>query len=909
MIVARPGFQAILARTDRDPGVMQRCEDDHTVVHSNKILTVSYGTFSCTLEGFDDSFGTMKAIAEYFRDLASDDRYFGAEPPVPDAEMLARIAQRETSRSVQAQATNVGGILLRAAHPSEPEHPSIVQCDEPATPMNGSDSTPESAPDKAADASHDNPEVSDDASTPDSDNAPEAPEVDLSAIDLPANDTTPADTRDTSAGAMSTAAAFQSKDEDTGIAQADNDDDMAIEPAFDTPQTSDEDPAETEVASRDSHAVGDTTAASSGKETEESDEPDEPDEPDDAPLMDGWETAIDAAAATETDADIEPTTSSAPADDVSDFFADSDVGMAPDDETASDDVLDASSETGAPEIAPKPSSFGESIAARLQRIRAVVSRSEPAAESPEVIKNEEADAFIAQAAEDLTAALNADCGDDVKDREQSFDPSDVAGGELAGALRKLEADYAAEADDAVKRTDAVLDTQIIADSAASSEIPDADSFASDEASFGQTDSAAAHGVDDAHMDNNHGSPVFPELEESRMAQPSMADLQDTPPVSSPTAMSDTDAEGEALLLHNILAHTVGLDTETPEPSLADAPETAATPIADADPEHDAAIASDDGKRHPDKRHRHARPRVIKVRKSRLEQAIATGDLEMVDQEPDEPGSQDQLDSADKTSGLLPEPDQNCASNLHEPGNSEPRQGNPDHLDAPIVQNDEEDLTRLMARTDEEMGEPETTATRETYNRMRAAVVAAQSEGTGETDDLGVPDDHAYREDLANTIRPRRPVVGERREEKQTGETRPAPLKLVAEQRVDCAPAAAQHGPVRPRRVACTPIDNDNEVSGADGSFAQFAAEMGANGLPELLEAAAAYMSFVEGRAQFSRPQLMNKVRQINTAGYNREDSLRSFGRLLREGKIEKTGGGRFAASGDIGFRPDERATG
>lgn len=131
-------------------------------------------------------------------------------------------------------------------------------------------------------------------------------------------------------------------------------------------------------------------------------------------------------------------------------------------------------------------------------------------------------------------------------------------------------------------------------------------------------------------------------------------------------------------------------------------------------------------------------------------------------------------------------------------------------------------------------------------------------------------------------------------------SRPAPLRLVAEQRVD-----TPSEPVRPRRVSQAELVSDTldgPVPSTDGGFADYAEKVGADNLTELLEAAAAYISDVEGREQFSRPMLMHKLREVDETGFSREDGLRSFGQLLRQGKLQKVKGGRFTVTDVTDFR-------
>lgn len=676
------------------------------MVQSNKVLTVSYGTFSCTLEGFEDSFDTMKAIAEYFRDLAADDRYFGAEPPQPDAEMLARIAQREIARQVEARREG-SGFVLRAAE--------TVPAPMAAAPV----AAPAVAPAAAV-----------------------SPVVEESAAEEIAE----------------TAAATLAEAEAPMIAPAAAE---AIAPAID-------------------EAL--------------------PEEPED--ILAGTSPTEDAVAA---------------------FMATA--------EPVEDIEEDEAPELVAEPVAEAPVASPDSIAAKLQRIRAVVSRNEKATPaSPETYDEEPQSGadFIAQAARDIAAALDEDQDDHEDELLEIEDHAEAAPLVLTGELPATE--------EAEHHDEVAL-------------FADLDSAPHEEDAAAETPENIL--VEDDEQPHARVIKIKRAELEAALAAGDLEEVDD-----------DEDADIE-------------LEVEDDEEDEATAEDHIAValkhPRAPAQPLPPGTLSPED--------------EADLLRELAEVEAELRGDHADLDEE---------------------EPEVETPAEAHHEVEEEPVAEIAAPAAAEPAQQAHSDLSRLMAAADARLEDPETASTRETYSHLRAAVAATEAENSATGLAPRHPDADAYRDDLARAVQPRRPVVtgGSRRPRgDDDGAPRPAPLKLVAEQRVDdMAPAAARPGPIHPRRVAAA-HETPRPVETPSGGFAQFAHEMGATELPALLEAAAAYMQFVEGREQFTRPQLIHKAREASVEEFNREDGLRSFGVLLREGKIVKKDPGRFVASGEIGFQP------
>tara|TARA_E500000305_G_scaffold102387_1_gene97008 strand:+ start:1230 stop:3296 length:2067 start_codon:yes stop_codon:yes gene_type:complete len=223
------------------------------------------------------------------------------------------------------------------------------------------------------------------------------------------------------------------------------------------------------------------------------------------------------------------------------------------------------------------------------------------------------------------------------------------------------------------------------------------------------------------------------------------------------------------------------------------------------------------------------------------------------------------------------------------------------------------MSRLMDETDREMAKGENARRRNAIQHLKAAVGAIRAEKidkdtTAEDDD----DADVYKQDLARVVRPRRPAVSG-----QTHRQLP-PLMLVSEQRID-APVEVAGGanitPVRPRRISTSALavqqeqvfdtaeELDQTAAETVTEFAEFAERLGAETLPELLEAAAAYTHFVQGRDTATRPQIMRLATQAMPTDVPVEERLRSFGQLLRQGKIKKMTRGQFAVAASTRFKP------
>ncbi|MCG6903889.1 MAG: hypothetical protein LJE68_14540 [Rhodobacter sp.] len=153
----------------------------------------------------------------------------------------------------------------------------------------------------------------------------------------------------------------------------------------------------------------------------------------------------------------------------------------------------------------------------------------------------------------------------------------------------------------------------------------------------------------------------------------------------------------------------------------------------------------------------------------------------------------------------------------------------------------------------------------------------------------------------------------------------APLMLVSEQRVDNDPASQLPSePVRPRRIQTRDLDSaaDTERAAGDaargnasaaenhipdsGDFKGYVAETGAEGIQEILEASLAFGIFVEGAEFNSRPQIMKRmIGMFPDGSVSREDGLRAFGVLLREGRIHRVKRGEFLLPESSRFHPGQ----
>ncbi|QGX97029.1 hypothetical protein EI983_01550 [Roseovarius faecimaris] len=817
------------------------------MINNSKILTVSYGTFSCTLEGFDDSFGTMKAIAEYFRDLAADDRYFGAEPPTPDAEMLARIAEREIARRVQAHEDG-GKIVLRA---SEPTAPAALQAD----PVEQAPQAEAPAPAPAAPA--------------------EAPRFTAPMPAPGAPIAEPVAEQPAPAAAQPFAPADQPTEQTAEQTQAEDAAEEAVSDADFTANIAAL-TAKDEAEATDAQAEVDVEDAQS--------EPEEAETPE-AEVADA-EEPTDEIYTEMAEADMPAADSLA--DEAGDDASDMPAALAED-----------MPETAAEPIMPEPVQAFEkteeithpdpdSVAAKLRRIRSVVAQSEQGYGDTEYTEDEHAQDFLDDTAADLDAALAVDDAAELSaaSAEEEAAARDAAEAEAAKAMfaniaAQAEAEAEAEAE-LEAEVEAELETEVEAEVEAELE-PEAEPAAPEtlieEAEEDSTveDTLAQLLADAMPEDTDEEGD-----EDTAEAEDDIDNVAERPLDARVVKMKRSVLE-EAMASGE-LAEEETAATETGEDTVNLFTDEAGDDIENAlSPEEEAELQRE----------------LAQVEADFASDADMQDEDDLAAETEDQPEAAAELDDDDDD--MLDVAEDDLQEALDDASTTAAR--GVDRLQAVEKTSD---VSRIFEQADSQLDAPDSSARRTAIQHLRAAVAATRADQNAGVDISNDKDDSAYRSDLADMVRPRRPSASGSHRSERPGMERPAPLKLVAEQRID-----TPRDPVQPRRIRTSDIAEEamEAVGDGAGGFAEFAEEMGAGSLPELLEAAAAYMADVEGRPQFSRPMLMGKLKEVEGESFSREDGLRSFGQLLRQGKLQKLQGGRFAVTDETEFRAETRNAG